>query len=85
MAYITREMYLDSGVRMGKNTYDMHIVRFMPSTRLTRKQTCSQHNSISPYHNRDNMTFMPRRISVCRIHCVIRFFRTFESHMLHAT
>jgi hypothetical protein len=85
MVYITCEMYLGSEGGMEKNTYKMHIVRFMPS-RLTRRQSYSQHNSKSPYHNRDSMTFMPVRISVCKVHCVIqRLFHTFESHTLHVT
>jgi len=70
---------------MLEEIYKMHIRRFVLSTRLKRRQSISQQNSISPYHNRDSMTYMPGRISVCRVLCVIRFFHTSESHVLHVT
>jgi hypothetical protein len=63
----------------------MCIRRFMLSTCLKRRQSISQQNSVSPYHNRDSMAFMPGRISVYRAHCVIRLFHTSDSHELHVT
>jgi hypothetical protein len=66
--------------------YKMHIGRFMLSTRLKRRQSISQQNSVSPYHNRDSMTYMPGRISVCRVHCVIqRLFSHLGTHTQNVT